>query len=148
MKKRKSVTKITITSFFNKRFSIKRFTETIQTLVKCLKTTLNTEKIEHCSLGPTTTTKYITIIGQFQKLCQKLQIKSRDEFLFLGSTIGKFCRKELQIKNIVKLENKSEVIDKLDAIYSFYLAKTALACRNTYIFCVKNLVIIFSDKYY
>ena len=108
----------------------------------------NTEKIEHCSLGLTTTTKYITIIGQFQKLCQKLQIKSRDEFLFLGSTIGKLCRKKLLNKNIVKLENKSEVIDKLDAIYSFYLAKTALACRNTYIFCVKNLVIIFSEKYY
>ena len=49
------------------------------------------------------------------------KIKTKEELLILGSQIGELCRKELLDKKIKVLEKISDVIDKLDAHYGFYL---------------------------
>ena len=50
-------------------------------------------------------------------------MKTEEELLILGSPLGKFCQKELLDEQIKELEKISDVIDKLDAHYGFYLLK-------------------------
>ena len=88
---------------------------------------LNTEKCEPCFLGPTTSTQYNSILTQFRKICPKIKIKTKEEILILGSPIGELCRKELLDKKIKELEKISDVIDKLDAHYGFYLLKNCFS---------------------
>ena len=56
---------------------------------------LSTEKLEPCFPEPTTNTQYITIIGQFLNVRLKIKLKSKEELLILGSTIGESFGKEL-----------------------------------------------------
>ena len=86
---------------------------------------LTTEKCELCFLGPTTSTQYNSILTQFRKICHK--IKKKEEFLILKSPIGELCRKELLDEKIWELEKISDVIDKLDAHYGFYLQKNCFS---------------------
>ena len=51
------------------------------------------------------------------------QNKYKKKFLILGSPIVELCRKELLDEKIRELEKISDVIDKLDAHYGFYLLK-------------------------
>ena len=88
---------------------------------------LNTEKCELCFLGPTTSTQYNSILTQFRKICPKIKIKTKEELLILGSPIGELCRKELLDEKIRELEKISDVIDKLDAHYGFYLLKNCFS---------------------
>ena len=53
--------------------------------------------------------------------------KTEEELLILGSPIGKHSRKELLDKKIKELEKISDVIDKLDAHYGFYLLKNCFS---------------------
>ena len=74
-------------------------------------------------MGPTTSTQYNSILTPFRKICPKIKIKTKEELLILGSPIGELCRKELLDEKIKELEKISDVIDKLDAHYGFYLLK-------------------------
>ena len=47
--------------------------------------------------------------------------KNKKKELILGSPIGELCRKELLDEKIKELDKTSDVIDKLDAHYDFYL---------------------------
>ena len=78
-------------------------------------------------LGPTTSTQYNSILTQFRKICPKIKIKTKEELLILGSPIGELCRKELLDEKIKELEKISDVIDKLDAHYGFYLLKNCFS---------------------
>ena len=78
-------------------------------------------------MGPTTSTQYNSILTQFRKVCPKIKIKTKEELLFSGSPIGELCRKELPGKSIKELEKISDVIDKLDARYGFYLLKNCFS---------------------
>ena len=49
---------------------------------------LNTEKCELCFFGPTTSTQYNSILTQFWKICHKIKMKTKNEILILGSSIG------------------------------------------------------------
>ena len=53
--------------------------------------------------------------------------KKKEELLILGSPIGELCQKELLVKKIRELEKISDVIDKLDAHYGFYLLKNSFS---------------------
>ena len=53
--------------------------------------------------------------------------KRKEELLILGSPIGEVCRKELLYEKIKELEKVSDVIDKLDAHYGFYLLKNCFS---------------------
>ena len=88
---------------------------------------LITEKCKFCILGPTTSTQYNSILTQFLKVCPKEKIKTKEELLILGSPIGELCRKELLDEKIKELEKISDVIDKLDAHYGFYLLKNCFS---------------------
>ena len=92
---------------------------------------LNTEKCELCFLGPTISTQYNSILTQFRKICPKIKLKTKKRTPFrisiLGSLIGEFCRKELLDEKIKELEKISDVIDKLDAHYGFYLLKNCFS---------------------
>ena len=101
---------------------------------------LKTEKCDFCFLRPTTSTQYNLILTQFRKICPKIKTKTKEELLILGSPIGELCRTKLLEVKIKELEKISDVIDKLDAHYGFYLLKIALPCQNSYIFCVRALV--------
>ena len=83
----------------------------------------NNEKSEFHFIGQTTSTHYNTSNDQFQKLCPNLKIRSKDEFINLGPPIGESRQKEMLNEKIAELEKSSEVIDKLDLHYSFYLLK-------------------------
>ena len=51
----------------------------------------------------------------------------KEELLILGSPIGELCRKELLDEKIRELEKISDVIEKLDAHYGFYLLKNCFS---------------------
>ena len=53
--------------------------------------------------------------------------KNKRRILILGSPVGELCRKELLDEKIKKLEKISNVIDKLDAHYTFYLLKNCFS---------------------
>ena len=88
---------------------------------------LNTEKCELCFLGPTTSTQYNSILTQFRKICPKIKIKTKEELLILGSPIGELYKKKIARQKIKELEKISDVIDKLDAQYGFYLLKNCFS---------------------
>ena len=56
-----------------------------------------------------------------------MKIKTKEELLILGSPIGELSRKELLDEKIKELEKTSNVIDKLDAHYGFYLLKNCFS---------------------
>ena len=60
-------------------------------------------------------------------MCPKIKIKTKEELLILESPIGELCQKELLDKKIKELEKISDVIDKLDAQYGFYLLKNCFS---------------------
>ena len=64
-------------------------------------------------LGQTTSKQYNTNIGHFQKVCQKIQIESKDEHVILGSLLVLSCTKELLNEKIAELEKVSEFVDEL-----------------------------------
>ena len=104
---------------------------------------LNTEKCELCFLGPTTSTQYNSILTQLRKICPKIKLKTK-ELLILGSSIDELCRKELLDEKIKELENISDIIDKLDAHYGFYLLKNCFSMPKLLYFlrtspcCLRN----------
>ena len=57
----------------------------------------------------------------------KIKIKTKEELLILGSPFGELCRKKLLDEKIKELEKISDVIDKLDAHYGFYLLKNCFS---------------------
>ena len=70
---------------------------------------LNTEKCELCFLGPTTSTRYNSI----------LTTKTKEELHIFGFPIGELCRKKMLDEKIRELEKISDVIDKQDVHYGF-----------------------------
>ena len=60
------------------------------------------------------------------------KIKTKEELLILGSPTGELCRKELLDEKIKELEKISDVIDKLDAHYGFYLLKNCFSMPKLY----------------
>ena len=56
------------------------------------------------------------------------------------SPIGELCQKELPDEKIREFEKISDVIDKLDTHYGFYLLKNCFSMPKLYIFCVRALV--------
>ena len=53
--------------------------------------------------------------------------KNKKELLILDSRIGELCQKKLLDEKIRELEKISDVIDKLDAHYGFYLLKNCFS---------------------
>ena len=100
---------------------------------------LNTEKCELCFLGPTASTQYNSIVTQSREICPKIKIKTREKLFILGSPIGELCRKELLDEKIKKLAKFSDVIDKLDTHYCFYLLKKCFSLPELLYFRVRAL---------
>ena len=63
----------------------------------------------------------------------------KEELLILGSPIGELCRKELLDKKIRELEKISDVIEKLDAHYGFYLLKNCFSMPKLLFFAYEPL---------
>ena len=79
-----------------------------------------------------------------------MKIKTKEKLLILGSPIGKLCRKELLDEKTKELEKISDVIDKLDAHYAFYLLKNCFSMPNFLYFLRTSpcfLQIGFSERY-
>ena len=66
--------------------------------------------------------------------------KTKKELFILGSPLGEFFRKELLGEKITELEKVSDVIDKLDAHYRFFLLKNCCSMPKLLYFCVRALV--------
>ena len=56
-----------------------------------------------------------------------MKIKTKTELLLLESRIGELCRKEIFAEKIKVLEKISDMVDKLDAQYCFYLLKNCFS---------------------
>ena len=78
-----------------------------------------------------------------------MKIKTKEKLLILGSPISKLCRKELLDEKIKELEKISDVIDKLDAHYAFYLLKNCFSMPNFHFLRTSPcfLQIGFSERY-
>ena len=106
---------------------------------------MNTENCELCFLGATTSTQYNSMSTQFRKICPKIKIKTKEELLILGFPIGELCRKKLLDKKIKELEKISEVIDKLDAHYGFYLLKNCFSMPTLLYFLRTSICFLQND---
>ena len=59
-------------------------------------------------------------------------LKKEKEFLFSGSPIGELCREDLLDESLRSSKTISDVIDKLDAHFVFYLLKSCLSMPKLY----------------
>ena len=78
-------------------------------------------------LGDITEKRRSTILASFQKLCPGIKTPKKDELIILGSPLGPKSQADLLEKKIDELENVNEIVEKLDAHYSFSMLKNCFS---------------------
>ncbi len=88
---------------------------------------LNTSKCEICFLGTPSASLMKSVHLQFAKICPGIKVTAKEDLIVLGAPLGTTSRTELMRSKIIELGRVTEIVDKLDAHYGFYLLKNCFS---------------------